>query len=333
MNGFVKKSIGTLTLGEKMRRLREERRLSLKEVSRVTRIQVKYLEALEGGFYNALPAEVYVKGFLRSYADFLGVNENIFIKLYNKEIEIQKNLEKSKGHKDTWKKEKKEIINISSFVFTPRVIIIGVAVLIVLGIVGYLYKEIEAFSSEARLVILSPQNNAATEENSITVEGVTDRDAIIYINGKSVIVDDNGKFKEDLTIQPGPNTINVKAVNKFNKESDESIVVQSNKQEENVDTNTDVPVSEIDQNSNQKKIAIEIGVDPGPVWVSVEADGNLVFSGTILSGATQTFQAENKILVSSANGKATKIKLNGKDLGTLGPDAKPVKGVTYMPDM
>ena len=305
----------------------------MKEVSRATRIQVKYLESLEGGFYNALPAEVYVKGFLRSYADFLGVNENIFIKLYSKEVEIQKNLEQSKNHDSNWKKEKKEVINISSFVFTPKVLLIGFASIIVLGILGYLYKEIGAFSSEARLVVLSPANNLSTEDSSVTVEGVTDRDAMIYINGKSVIVDDNGKFKEDLTIQSGPNTINVKAINKFNKESDESIVVQSTKKEEAQNNGVDVSVNNITADPNQKKLSIEIGVDPGPVWVSVETDGNLVFSGTILSGSTQSFQAEEKIVVSSAKGNATKIKLNGKDLGSLSPDSKPIKGVTYTPDM
>lgn len=316
-----------------MRRLREERRISLKEVSRATMIQVRYLEALEGGFYNALPADVYVKGFLRSYADFLGVNENIFIKLYNKEIEIQKNLEQSKHQQPNWKKEKKEIINISSFVFTPKVFLIGLASVVVFGILGYLYKEIGAFSSEARLVVLSPADNLLTEENSVIVEGVTDRDAMIYINGKSVIVDDNGRFKEDLPIQSGPNTINVKAVNKFNKESEESIVVQSNKKEEVVDYEEDAPANNADIESTQKKIAIDISVDPGPVWVSVEADGNLVFSGTVLSGGTQSFQAKDKIIVNSAKGNATMIKLNGKDLGPLSSDAKPIKEVTYTQGM
>jgi len=333
MNGFVKKSIGTLTLGEKMRRLREERRLSLNEVSKATRIQVKYLESLEGGFYNDLPADVYVKGFLRSYADFLGVNENVFIKFYTKEVEIKKNLEKSKNPNNNWEKERKDVINVSSFVFTPRVLAIGLISVVVLAICTYLYLEIGSFSSEARLVVLSPANNFSTEESSVLVEGVTDRDAIIYINGKSVIVDDDGKFKENLTIQAGPNTINVKAVNKFNKESEEMIVVQSNKKEVVENYENDNSPAENNPEASQKKMEIELRVDPGPVWVSVEADDNLVFSGTILSGSIQLFQAENKVVINSAKGNATLVKLNGKDKGALGSDAKPVKGVTFTSEM
>jgi cytoskeletal protein RodZ len=329
MNGFVKKSIGTLTLGEKMSRLREERRLSLKDVSKATRIQVKYLESLEGGLYNDLPADVYVKGFLRSYADFLGVNENIFIKLYNKEVEIKRNLDRSKNPEANWKKEKREIVNVSSFVFTPRVLAVGLALMVVFGIIFYLYKEIGSFSNEARLVVLSPVNNFTTEDNSVMVEGVTDRDAVIYINGKSVIVDDNGKFSENLNIQTGPNTINIKAVNKFSKESEETIIVQSNKKEEIANYENDNSLRDGVDNTKQKKVELELRVDPGPVWVSVEADDNLVFSGTVLSGSTQMFQAENKIVISSAKGNATLIKLNGGDFKPLNEEAKPVKGLTF----
>ena len=67
--GFVKKSVGTLTLGEKLAKIRKDKRLSLNEVSRLTGVQTKYLEFLEWGEFEKLPADVYVKGFLRSYAD------------------------------------------------------------------------------------------------------------------------------------------------------------------------------------------------------------------------------------------------------------------------
>ena len=96
MNGFIKKSIGTLTLGEKLKKLRSERRISLSEVSKHTRIQVKYLEYLEEGQYEKLPVDVYVRGFLKNYADFLAIDANVLIRLYEKEREIKKNLEKGK---------------------------------------------------------------------------------------------------------------------------------------------------------------------------------------------------------------------------------------------
>jgi hypothetical protein len=67
----------------------------------------------------------------------------------------------------------------------------------------YLYKEIGAFASAPRLIISSPEQNTSVGSNSIIVEGVTDKDAKLYINGQLVLVNDDGKFRESLTLQSG----------------------------------------------------------------------------------------------------------------------------------
>ena len=102
-------------MGEKLKKLRSEGRISLVEASRSTKIQIKYLEYLENGEYEKLPAKVYVKGFLRSYANFLGVNESYLIKLYEREQGIQENI------KNTSQEEKiAEPIKFPKFIITPK---------------------------------------------------------------------------------------------------------------------------------------------------------------------------------------------------------------------
>ena len=91
-SGFTRKKVESLTLGEKLRKLRTDFRMSLQDVSKATRIQVKYLESLENGAYEQLPADVYVRGFLRSYARYLNVDERAMIKLYDRERNIKVNL-------------------------------------------------------------------------------------------------------------------------------------------------------------------------------------------------------------------------------------------------
>jgi cytoskeletal protein RodZ len=295
-------------------------------------IQVKYLEYLEAGAYDKLPVDVYVRGFLRSYAEFLGVDEKIFLRMYDKEIGIQKNLDNRKNPK----KEKKETISVSSFVFTPKMMAVGLALLTVFGGFFYLYREIGSFASTPRLVITSPDKNYTTDGNSVTVEGVTDRDAKLFLNGQPILVSDDGKFREDVTVQSGANVINIKAVNKFNKDVTETLTVQSNYQN---DQNNGGDVAAGDQAGSapqdipsQKGLSMEVRVDPGPIWVSVETDGNLVFSGTMLTGATQSFQADNKIVINSGKGNATFVKFNGKDIGTLSSNTGAVRGVTFTTD-
>ena len=316
-----------MTLGEKLKKLRSERRISLNEVSRYTRIPLKYLEYLDEGNYAKLPADVYVKGFLKNYADFLGVDEKIFIKSYEKERGISKSIEKIKRGSDDDKKNRLESISISSYVITPKIIITFVVVILIIVGIGYLYREFGSFSGAPRLIVLSPEKNYITNDDSVVIEGVTEVDAKVYINEQPIIVNDEGKFRENVAIQSGNNTINIKAINRFNKQTEETLMVQSNFSQKEISNLGEEFINR--EINDEKKLKLEIRVDPGPVWLSVETDGNLVFSGTMLAGAIQSFEASEKINVNSGKGNATFIKFNGKEIGPLSQDPITVRGVVF----
>jgi cytoskeletal protein RodZ len=321
---FTKKSVGTLTLGELLKRLRSEKRINLNDVSRNIKVQLKYLESLENGDFESLPADVYVKGFLKNYADFLGVDSKYFVRLFEKEKGIKKNLEKDK----TKKEEKIKPLKISSFSFTPQKIIFVLSFLAVVLVVFFIYKEVGTFSGAPRLVVISPESNSETDEKTVFLEGITEKDSRLFINDQLVVVDDEGKFKEEIALQAGGNIINIKAINKFDKEAEEKITVYSNFKDEVLENNnTEQPTRE--EVNNSDKINMEVRVDKSPTWLNIEADGNLVFSGTLSNGITQNFEAENKIVISSAKANETFIKLNGKDLGPLGQESGMVKGVVF----
>lgn len=63
------------TLGEKLREAREERGISLSEVAEQTRISPIYLESIENDDYRNLPGGIFNKGFVKSFAKYVGVNE------------------------------------------------------------------------------------------------------------------------------------------------------------------------------------------------------------------------------------------------------------------
>jgi cytoskeletal protein RodZ len=60
-------------LGSHLKRQRERRSISATELSRVTRIPLASLEALEADRFDELPGEVFVRGFLRAYAQAVGL--------------------------------------------------------------------------------------------------------------------------------------------------------------------------------------------------------------------------------------------------------------------
>jgi cytoskeletal protein RodZ len=70
------------TLGETLRQARLDKGVSLVDAARDTRIRRGYLEALEAEDPAALPPAVYTRGFLRTYAEYLGLNPQAMVDLY-----------------------------------------------------------------------------------------------------------------------------------------------------------------------------------------------------------------------------------------------------------
>ena len=70
-------------IGNSLREARVRQQLELTEVELATKIRSRYLRALEEEAFEALPAQTYVKGFLRTYADYLGLDGQLYVDEYN----------------------------------------------------------------------------------------------------------------------------------------------------------------------------------------------------------------------------------------------------------
>lgn len=71
----------TESVGQKLRQAREGQSLTLEQVAQATKIRVYYLDALERGDWGVLPSHIQVRGFLRSYAEHLGLSTNELLAL------------------------------------------------------------------------------------------------------------------------------------------------------------------------------------------------------------------------------------------------------------
>jgi hypothetical protein len=70
-------------IGNSLREARYRQQLELSDVEQATKIRARYLQALEEESFDALPAQTYVKGFLRTYADYLGLDGQLYVDEYN----------------------------------------------------------------------------------------------------------------------------------------------------------------------------------------------------------------------------------------------------------
>jgi cytoskeleton protein RodZ len=71
------------SFGEELRKEREIRGISLKEIADATKISKRFLEALERNDHRTLPAPVFTRGFVREYARYVGLNAEEMVNRYN----------------------------------------------------------------------------------------------------------------------------------------------------------------------------------------------------------------------------------------------------------
>lgn len=280
-DGFIRKKVESLTLGEKLIKLRSQYRMSLVDISKATRIQVKYLEALESGDHRDLPAEVYVRGFLRSYARYLGLEDDAFIKLYDKEKHIREHL-----GKEEVKPEPKSLISGKAWVITPRTVLFTAIALILFGTFWYLFSELRAFVAEPHLVITTPTPGQVVSEGSVVVVGKTDLGAQISLNGEPVFVDAGGAFQEKITLQPGSNILKVAATNRFDKTKEVVLTIENN---------AAVAMPQLEA------IAVRVLAKAAIEEVTLEADGVVVWNGPWDKGKEEEFRVQDRLKIASTD--------------------------------
>ncbi|MBA3364909.1 MAG: DUF4115 domain-containing protein [Actinobacteria bacterium] len=70
-------------IGNSLREARQRQGVDFTQAEQATKIRGKYLRALEEERFELLPAQTYVKGFLRSYAEYLGLDGQLYVDEYN----------------------------------------------------------------------------------------------------------------------------------------------------------------------------------------------------------------------------------------------------------
>ena len=316
-DGFIRKKVESLTLGEKLKKLRQQYRMSYTEIAKATRIQAKYLEALENGEYEKLPAEVYIRGFLRSYARHLGLDDEAFLKLYDKEKNIRENLGQNKKAPESLRYPAMNV-----WILTPRAAVLFLLVFILGGTFIYLFSEFRSFVAEPKLVILYPLSGATIDGAGIVLQGKTDPGVTITVNGDPVFVGGDGEFSEALTLQSGLNRITVRATNRFDKSKEEALAVESRFS----DSGIAKEVPEGDTNS----YSLTVRAEDASIDVTLVMNEKVLYSGTLLSGKEERLEGlTGETRLSTSDALHTEVSIDEAPGVRVGTEAEPVSEKIY----
>lgn len=196
------------TVGQIFKETREAKYYSLEDVEKAIKIRKEILIALEADDYKKLPPPTFVQGFIKNYAKFLSLDREKLLAIYRREFSIKSN---KPYVMDAFANPVKE----TKFKITPgRVLGIVIGVLI-LSFFIYLWFQFHQFIGPPTLSLISPTDQQTTDNASIIVEGKTDPEMKVLINGQSVTVGKNGEFKEEVSLSSEINKISVSAISKF----------------------------------------------------------------------------------------------------------------------
>jgi len=315
MNAFKKKKISVETLGEYLQDARLAHRMDILQVSRLTQIPPKFLESLEEGNYDALPADVYIKGFIKSLAGVYQVPWEPLLQQFEKERGVDRSIKKNSLRPEPTSRLNSSRIMISprSITFFSVIFLVGIAIL-------YLVWQIRSVSTPPNLELFYPQEDIAITSRNILLRGQTDLDSRVYVNGQEILVGDNGEFQKVLNLSEGTNSLEIEADNKFNKKTtlERTIVVSAPK-----DATTTTPTV------SEEAIEVRLVIGPQSSWVRVESDGEIVHEGEIEAGQEMVFDAQNILILTTGNAGMTRVIYNGQDLGLLGRAGEVISDVRF----
>ncbi|ADL13065.1 helix-turn-helix domain-containing protein [Acetohalobium arabaticum] len=169
-------------LGQKIRQARLDRGITIDKVQKSTKIRKKYLKAIEAGDFEVISQEVFLKGFLRVYANYVGLDGQEILNEYNELIDLRQEVKKGKTEieEDESTAEKvlcfisNHLMKIVAAVVILLMVFLGGTILYKQGIIGNLTQ------TEQSNMILSEEKKDNTSQESVStgIEADTNKQEI-----------------------------------------------------------------------------------------------------------------------------------------------------------
>jgi cytoskeleton protein RodZ len=275
--------------GEHLKREREMRGVSLEEIAAATRISTRFLEALESGQWDQLPGGAFNRGFIRSTARFLGLNEDSMVAEYAQETKGQTESKAFDGSVAPMPRD-----------FRPLGVLLGVLFVLVVALAYGLHRyHIARLRSQAAAVaavappapvspvpeIASPVAPPATA--TPPAAGDTTASATTLPN-----------VAPDLTKTPT---------------TADPVPADTSK------ANAPAAASSV---PDILKLKVEDGKS---ARIKVVADGKKLFDGRLRARTEKRFQARNGFEITSSESSSLSLELNGQSVPILtGPPGQPI---------
>lgn len=186
---MTRRSQNMSVLGDKLRDARIEKGYTLNTLQQLTKIQKKYLVAIEEGNFKELPGSFYIRAFVKQYADIVGLNGDELLETYESELNIDagdsvypviENIESEElGSRVKARQGQKDQDTIEILLsYLPVAFVVGIILLIVVSLLYALSRQSRNSnqtqeSTSTSIVSTVEPEEAVTSTNNASTDGAT----------------------------------------------------------------------------------------------------------------------------------------------------------------
>jgi cytoskeletal protein RodZ len=213
--GFRTRRIKTEgSIGDTLKQSRTRKKITVAEVEESTRIRAKFILALESDSWEQIPSEVYGRGYLETYAQFLGLGKEKIMQQYDRERHMYAR-HCREGQVDLSPRSR---LFLPRFLLTPRFFVIVLALALSGGFIGIIFHQVRAFAAAPYLQVTSPTSSSSPDAaelhvsaDSIIITGAASVGAVVVVNGDLADSDSAGHFSKKEMLHPGLNAFSISA--------------------------------------------------------------------------------------------------------------------------
>ncbi len=200
------------SVGQILQETRLERKITLEQVAAQTKIRQDILMALETDDFQRLSSVASIKGFLKTYAEFLGLSSAQILAFFRRDFS---------------KKEKKKVVPSGllkpvvrrKLDWTPKKTMMAIITLFFIGLAGWLVFQYLSLIRPPLLKVSEPVAQAQVNQVTVKVVGRADPDSLVTVNKEVVLLSPNGEFQHQVTLFPGENNLVIEATSKLGKKT------------------------------------------------------------------------------------------------------------------
>jgi cytoskeletal protein RodZ len=163
-------------IGNSLSEARSRRGIEFAQAEQATKIRGRYLRALEDEQFDTLPSQTYVKGFLRTYADYLGLDGQLYVDEYNSRFVAAPidNWERSAARNETADRDSR---------FSANLVVIALAVIATFTVI-----VIAAWKTSGDGQSVNNKSNTKTKTHVVAPPAATGYLEVTAVNGPSKVI-------------------------------------------------------------------------------------------------------------------------------------------------